>query len=75
MLVAVLLAYLIGPTSVPLLATWVFGSDQELDRALALLCGALIPLASVALSIARRPYGELMIASGRVSRRLATATA
>ncbi len=75
MLVAVLLAYLIGPTSVPLLATWVFGSDQELDRALALLCGVLIPLATVALAIARRPYRELMIASGRVSRRPATATA
>jgi MFS family permease len=75
MLVAVLLAYLIGPTSVPLLATWVFGSDQELDRALALLCGVLIPLATVALAIARRPYGELMVAGGRVSRQPAIATA
>jgi len=66
MLVAVLLAYLIGPTSVPLLAKWVFGSDQELDRALSLLCGVLIPTAALALAAARKPFGELMLASGRL---------
>ncbi len=68
MLVAVLLAYLIGPTSVPLIATRVFGSDQELDRALSLLCGVLIPVAALALAMARRPYRDLMVAGGRVSR-------
>ena len=68
MLVAVLLAYLIGPTSVPLIATQVFGSDQELDRALALLCGVLIPIAAVALALARKPYRALMVAGGRPSR-------
>lgn len=65
MLVAVLAAYLVGPTAVPLLATGVFGSDQELDRALALLCGVLVPLGSLSLAWARKPYRELMIASGR----------
>ncbi len=68
MLVAVLLAYLIGPTAVPLIAKWIFGSDQELDRALSLLCGVLIPVAALALSVARRPYRELMVAGGRISR-------
>ena len=68
MLVAVLLAYLIGPTSVPLIATRIFGSDQELDRALALLCGVLIPMAAIALALARKPYRALMVAGGRTSR-------
>jgi MFS family permease len=75
MLVAVLLAYLIGPTAVPLIATRIFGSDQALDRALALLCGLLIPLAAVAFAIAARPYREVMVAGGRLSRPPAPATA
>ncbi len=65
MLVAVLAAYLVGPTAVPLLAEGVFGSDQELDRALALLCGVLVPLGSLSLAYARKPYRDLMIAGGR----------
>jgi MFS family permease len=74
MLVAVLLAYLIGPTSVPLLAKWVFGSEQELDRALSLLCGVLIPTAAVALAVARKPFGALMAASGRGDPRAGAST-
>ncbi|MCC6170593.1 MAG: hypothetical protein IT481_01025, partial [Gammaproteobacteria bacterium] len=65
MLVAVLAAYAVGPTAVPLLAKGVFGSEQALDRALALLCGLLMPIAAVALAIARAPYRELMITGGR----------
>lgn len=68
MLVAVLAAYLVGPTAVPVLAVQVFGSDQALDRALALLCGVLVPLGSLSLASARGPYRALMIAGGRTSR-------
>jgi MFS family permease len=75
MLVAVLLAYLIGPTSVPLIATEVFGSDQELDRALSLLCGVLIPVATLSFALARKPYRALMLAGGRLNRPPANATA
>jgi MFS family permease len=66
-LIAVLSAYVVGPTAVPLLAVHVFGSDQELDRAMALLCGVLVPLGSLSLAYARRPYRELMIAGGRTA--------
>jgi MFS family permease len=66
MLIAVLSAYIVGPTAVPLLAVHVFGSDQELDRALALLCGVLVPLGSLSLAFARKPYRELMVAGGRI---------
>lgn len=65
MLIAVLGAYLVGPTAVPQLAERVFGSPQALDRGMALLCAVLLPIGAVALALARRPYRELMIAGGR----------
>jgi MFS family permease len=63
-LLAVIFAYTVGPTAVPLCAKWVFGSEQELDRALALVCGILTPVGAVALAAARRPYREALIAAG-----------
>jgi len=64
-LCAVLAAYTVGPTAVPLFAQHVFGSERALDRALALLGVVLLPLAAAALQVARQPYREAMRAGGR----------
>jgi MFS family permease len=64
-LCAVLAAYTVGPTAVPLFAQHVFGSEQALDRGLALLAAVLLPLAAAALQVARGPYREAMRAGGR----------
>jgi hypothetical protein len=65
-LLAVIFAYTVGPTAVPLCAKWIFGSEQALGRALALVCGVLVPVAALALAAGCKPYRELMIASGRI---------
>lgn len=67
-LMAVIFAYTLGPTAVPLFALWIFGSEQALDRSLALVCGILVPLSALALASGRNAYRELMIAGGRPDR-------
>lgn len=66
-LLAVIFAYTVGPTAVPLCAKWVFGSEQALNRGLALVSAILIPIAAIALASGRKQYRELMIERGRAS--------
>ena len=64
-LCAVIFAYTIGPTAVPIAAGKVFGDEDALDKGMALVGGLCVPLGALALAWARRPFGEAMRAGGR----------
>lgn len=64
-LCAVIFAYSIGPTAVPLAAGRIFGDEDALDKGMALVGAICVPFGALALAWARRPFGEAMRAGGR----------
>ena len=64
-LCAVIFAYTLGPTVVPLAARYVFDDVDALGPAMALVGGVCVPVGAVALAFARSPFAEMMRTGGR----------
>lgn len=64
-LCAVIFAYTLGPTAVPLAARYIFEDVDALGPAMAVVGGCCIPLGALALAFARSPFAEMMRAGGR----------
>jgi len=64
-LFAVIFAYALGPTAVPLAANYIFDDVDALGPALALVGGFCVPVGALSLAFARQPFAERMRAGGR----------